>query len=69
MRCFPQCLPFSLALLAVSAGAAACAADHAPRSPSVISIVAGDQGYGDFDAHGHPHVKTPALDALHAAGT
>jgi arylsulfatase A-like enzyme len=25
-----------------------------------------DQGYGDFSCHGHPIVKTPNIDALHA---
>jgi arylsulfatase A-like enzyme len=40
-------------------------ADAAARSPNVILILADDQGYGDMACHGHPCLKTPALDALH----
>ncbi len=34
---------------------------------NVIIIITDDQGYGDIAAHGNPDIKTPGLDALHAA--
>ncbi|MHC4498835.1 MAG: arylsulfatase [Planctomycetota bacterium] len=34
--------------------------------PNVILVMTDDQGYGDFSCHGHPIVKTPNIDALHA---
>ncbi|MEM9110285.1 MAG: sulfatase-like hydrolase/transferase [Planctomycetota bacterium] len=44
----------------------------APRNPNpsippnVILILTDDQGYGDLSCHGNPHLRTPALDQLHA---
>ncbi len=35
--------------------------------PNVVLVITDDQGYGDIAAHGHPFVRTPNLDALHAA--
>ena len=34
--------------------------------PNVIIVLTDDQGYGDIGAHGHPFLKTPNLDNLHA---
>jgi arylsulfatase A-like enzyme len=34
--------------------------------PNVLLIITDDQGYGDFSAHGNPHLKTPNLDQLGA---
>ncbi len=34
--------------------------------PNVILIMTDDQGYGDLSCHGHPWLKTPSLDKLHA---
>jgi len=34
--------------------------------PNVIIIMTDDQGYGDIGAHGHPFLKTPNMDKLHA---
>ena len=34
--------------------------------PNVILIMTDDQGYGDLGCHGHPWLKTPNLDKLHA---
>jgi arylsulfatase A-like enzyme len=36
--------------------------------PNVVLIVADDLGYGDLGSHGHPVVKTPALDQLAREG-
>ena len=38
----------------------------APDKPNVIIVLTDDQGYGDIGAHGHPFLKTPNLDKLHA---
>lgn len=38
----------------------------AERRPNVVIVMTDDQGYGDLAAHGHPLVKTPHLDKLHA---
>jgi arylsulfatase A-like enzyme len=34
--------------------------------PNIIVIITDDQGYGDLSCHGHPSLKTPNLDKLHA---
>ncbi len=34
--------------------------------PNIIFIMTDDQGYGDLACHGHPFLKTPNLDKLHA---
>ncbi len=47
----------------VSAGALA------QKSPNIILILTDDQGYGDVGCHGHPYLKTPNIDRLHAEST
>jgi arylsulfatase A-like enzyme len=42
--------------------AAAVPAGAAP--PSIVLVMADDQGWGDMGYNGHPHVKTPHFDAL-----
>ena len=37
--------------------------------PNIIYIMTDDQGYGDLACHGHPWIKTPNLDKLHAQST
>ena len=32
--------------------------------PNIILIMADDQGWGDVGYNGHPHLKTPHLDAM-----
>lgn len=39
---------------------------YAVEKPNVILIMTDDQGYGDLGCHGHPILKTPHLDQLHA---
>ena len=34
------------------------------RPPNIILIMADDQGWGDVGYNGHPHLKTPHLDAM-----
>jgi arylsulfatase A-like enzyme len=38
------------------------------RRPNVLFIFADDWGWGDLGCYGHPHVRTPNLDALAARG-
>jgi arylsulfatase len=38
----------------------------APGRPNVIIVLTDDHGYGDIGAHGHPFLKTPNMDKLHA---
>ena len=52
-------------IIAVSLLAIATAMAATDR-PNVIIVLTDDQGYGDIGAHGHPFLKTPNLDKLHA---
>ncbi len=63
----------------LKAAVGACAvAGHWPQSalaevssqtrPNIVLLLADDQGYGETGYHGHPHVKTPVLDAMAAGG-
>lgn len=38
------------------------------RRPNIIVILTDDQGYGDLSCHGHPVLRTPHIDRLHAEG-
>jgi len=44
------------------------ATEGVSTKPNVILIMTDDQGYGDLSCHGHPWLKTPNLDQLHAEG-
>ncbi|WP_037254759.1 arylsulfatase [Rhodopirellula europaea] len=37
--------------------------------PNIVLVMTDDQGYGDLSCHGHPFLKTPHLDRLHAEST
>jgi arylsulfatase len=37
-----------------------------PAQPNVIVLLTDDNGYGDLACHGHPFLKTPNFDRLHA---
>jgi arylsulfatase len=39
---------------------------HAASQPNIVFILTDDQGYGDLSCHGHPLLKTPNIDRLHA---
>lgn len=43
------------------------AADDTPK-PNIVLVMADDQGWGQVGYNGHPHLKTPNLDAMAAAG-
>ncbi len=62
-------LPLALvaALLALAAAAGASAAPAAPR-PNFLVILCDDLGWGDLAGYGHPHIRTPHLDALARQG-
>ncbi len=38
------------------------------KKPNIILVMADDQGWGQVGYNGHPHLKTPNLDAMAAAG-
>ncbi|MFC7338782.1 sulfatase [Haloferula chungangensis] len=40
---------------------------HAER-PNIVFLLSDDQSYGDYGFMGHPHIKTPNIDRLAAAG-
>ena len=44
--------------------------DHstAQETPNIILLMADDQGWGDTGYNGHPHLKTPNLDAMAGNG-
>lgn len=43
-----------------------CVSGGEERPPNVILIITDDQGYGEISVHGHPYLKTPHMDKLHA---
>ena len=59
-------LTFIAALLLATVDNFHAAQSGAANKPNVIIVLTDDQGYGDIGAHGHPFLKTPNLDKLHA---
>ena len=47
----------------------ACLSLHADERPNIMVILCDDLGYGDLECYGHPHIKTPHLNALAGGGT
>jgi arylsulfatase A-like enzyme len=64
-------MSFLIRLLAIMPAVAALLASSIPLTaatskPNIVFILTDDQGYGDLSAHGHPLLKTPNFDRLHA---
>ncbi|WP_411845402.1 sulfatase-like hydrolase/transferase [Roseibacillus persicicus] len=38
------------------------------KRPNIVVILCDDLGYGDLECYGHPHIKTPHLNALAESG-
>ena len=38
------------------------------KKPNILFLLSDDQGWGDYGFMGHPHIETPAIDALAASG-
>ena len=67
LRITPLMKPFLATvavLLALFTGNASAA-----QKPNIVLVITDDQGYGPVAAHGHPWIKTPNLDNLHAQST
>lgn len=58
-------VPFSLAILGISAGIADAAG---PKRPNIVFILADDLGYGDLGCYGQERIRTPNIDRLAARG-
>lgn len=56
----------SLCVALSTCGFASSLHAQTPARPNVIIVMADDQGYGDIKAHGHPLIRTPNMDRLHA---
>lgn len=56
-RCWAIVLSLSFALGLIASAA---------TPPNVVIVLVDDAGYGDFGCHGHPFLKTPHIDKLHA---
>lgn len=56
-----------ITLLLASSPAIADPVSAAPR-PNVVLMMTDDQGWGETGYNGHPHLKTPVLDAMAARG-
>ena len=53
-------------LLFLVAGIAPFQAVAAEEKPNIIFVMTDDQGYPVVGAHGHPWIRTPELDRMHA---
>ena len=60
---------FAFACLAALSIGSAIAAPLAGSRPNIILVITDDQGYGPVGANGHPWIRTPNLDRIHAEST
>lgn len=67
-RDFLRTAAASTALAASGTAFGATEASPSPTKLNYLFIYTDDQGYGDLGCVGHPHLKTPNLDALAAEG-
>jgi arylsulfatase len=63
-RSFLRQLALSSAACAAGRAAGQATAPLAGRRPNIVFIMTDDQGLGDMGWTGHPHIRTPNLDAL-----
>jgi len=72
-RQFLKSLSLTAAAIGAHAALPGCAnaqtTKRPERRPNVVLVMTDDQGYGDLSCHGHPILKTPNLDSLHAQST
>ncbi len=65
-RIFPAPLLAACAALTVVLAAPLARAAAPAAKPNIVIVLVDDAGYGDFSCHGHPFLKTPHIDRLHA---
>ena len=58
-----------LALFLLLTSSASAAEPAFGEKPNIVLVMTDDQGYFDLSCHGHPFLKTPNLDKLHAQAT
>lgn len=56
-----------LRLICVFAVTAVASSASAAARPNVVIVITDDQGYGDMSCHGNKELRTPNIDAVHAA--
>lgn len=60
--------PFVACLAALFFSFSLAGSASGDQRPSIVVVLCDDLGYGDLQCYGHPHVKTPNLNALAEGG-